>query len=787
MPLSGGGNRWTDHVRAFADSKGISYMCAMSDPQCSATYKGVKPAKAPKAPKAKKAKKQTKKEERENITMSMEDKPAPARGERLEDIFESATPFEEFNSPTVRAILKNKGSLNKVLDKKITEQQGMLAEDINRAVPKPRKQGRPKGSLNKVLNQKLADQQGMLAEDINRAVPKGRPRSNTLPTDETLERERRGMSAEDKNVLPKKKSGRPAKYANPEEARQAKIANTIRRAKERVDEKKDAKMSAKIAKAKELYKNLLYNLRSWYGNNVDLSNPKWYEEHPHAIKTHDEYVEKILKKVKGVKKEDFVGGGFNVGMPKTGGMLGWVQSVLGRHPKLTREQREQAERFADELMADPRGITFEGASVIPIEVRKELAQELYNRQTMSREDKDAPANPAEAFADEIRKQYEAQKKKGKGRMSGGFGFNDFVQGLNKLNPVMWGIQNHPEVGIKLGKVTNDNLLPAVVAVGKPVYDAVAVAVGTELTGNPALGKIAGDQFWNTYGRPYDPQSRQDNEALKQISEKLGDKAGRKATEINRGRGRPKGGATTLQKGLSAEMRSYIAPPLQHDLNQIIHSNDAPHTKFGMTPNAYRDFTNQFDPKAQKQIDRAIQVLIKNGILPAPVITPLKASAPVFTPTGKGLLGSDPATYTPDLRPRLGADPRTYTPAYLSQGGGPPIFTADWRGPEVQAERRRLTEEYYKNQKNGGSIDPRDFAQAIHIIKAIKKIKGGLYGGAEPSEANTPDDYYAVEPEYPDEEDDGMGGIDWGAIGQALMDDALEGQPPYQGEKNAEEP
>ena len=115
----------------------------------------------------------------------------------------------------------------------------------------------------------------------------------------------------------------------------------------------------------------------------------------------------------------------------------------------------------------------------------------------------------------------------------------------------------------------------------------------------------------------------------------------------------------------------------------------------------------------------------------------------------------------------------------------PIFTADWRGPEVQAERNRISREYA--DMHGGSIDPRDFTQAIHIIKAIKKIKGGLYGGADQPQANTPDDYYAVEPEYPDPEDDGMGGIDWGAIGQALMDDALEGQPPYQGEKNAEEP
>jgi hypothetical protein len=771
----------------------------MSNPQCSATYKGVKPPKAPKA------KKPTKKEQRENIKMSMEDKPAPARREALGDIFESATPFEEVNSPAVRAVLKNRGSLNKALDKKITDQQGMLAEDINRALPDTK--GKAKG-----------------------------------------------------------KAGRPSKYANAEEARQAKIANTIRRAKERVGEKKDAKLSARIARAKKEWEDWAEGLEEPRGNvSVDaqghrtenraiIERVERQKKRFPSLKLSDWYRPLVLKRSTDSRPQtvtlpaELTGKGFNVGMPKTGGMLSWVKSVIGRHPQLTRQQIEQAERFADDLMADPRGITFEGASVIPLEVRKELAQEFYNRQTMEKEDRDAPANsPAEAFADEVRKQYEAQKKKGKGRMSGGFGFGDFVNGLNKLNPVMWGIQNHPEVGIKLGEVTNKNILPAVVAVGKPVYDATAIATGTALTGNPLLGKAVADAFWNEYGKPYDPRNNQDNEAIKQISERLGNEAGKKASDIGKGRTRkPRGGATALQKGLSAEMRSYTRPPLQHELNQIIHSNDAPHTKFGQTPNAYRDFTNSFDPKAQRAIDRSIAVLVKHGIIPPPQ---MKATAPVFVPksapkTGKGGdyghlweserrlnggLGADPRTWSPIahsgiVRRPLGDDPSTYTPSWLPQTGGwgfnpdsngtpinipkgdpAPIFTADWRGPEVQKQREDAYNAWKARQ--GGSvlgdygdvvnhlmthitdphepIDPRDFAQAIHLIKGIKRMKGGFsaedffrhiaqprsgmgyYGGADQPPPPPP----PPTPEEAEEPDDGMGGIDWYAIGQALINDA----------------
>jgi hypothetical protein len=863
MVLTGKGNSWTDHVRAFATKNNLSYMCAMSDPQCSATYKGAKPKRAVKAVRSKPL---TKKEKRENITMAMEDKPAPARKEALGDIFESVTPIEGFTSPTVRAILKNKGALNRALEKKLADQQGMLAEDVNRALP---------------------DTKGKAT-----------------------------------------KAGRPKKYADPEEARKAKIANTIRRAKERVGEKKDAKMVARIDRAKNEYNRFAETMEANIHSDgkgkrtenesvierVDKMKKKypslkvsdWYRplvikpdatEKIQTVKLPAELTslsggasdgaladigkaisaygktdtgKKILGQVKNFGKQKLIDGMKNLGQissalenqinpmgfgRKTGGMLGWVKSIIGRHPQLTREQIEQAERFADDLMADPRGITFDGASVVPLDVRKELAQEFYNRSTMSREDKDAIGTAGDTFADEIRRQYEAQqkKKRGKGRMTGGFGFGDFVSGLNKLNPVMWGIQNHPEVGTKLGQVTNDNLLPAVVAIGKPVFDAVAVSVATELTGDPALGKIAGEEFWDEYGKPYDPRSRQDNEALKKISEKVGNIAGKesakrgkeafkKEDEKKEGKGRRKkaggpsqsrvgmapferdpdlsdtdsdnseldsdelvakrnklmndiqsvrnsmtelfnvflehsnmpqedyinhlirlnnnrsrldsklerinrllqqtGGATTLQKGLSAELRSYTQPPLQHDLNQIIHSNDAPFTKYGQTPNAYRDYTNEFDPQAQRQIDRAIAVLVRQGVIPAPPAPKLSVSAPAFVPSGKGRFGSYPSKYTPTFLPKGGAF-RPYT------GEGPPIFTADYRGPEVQAERRRATAEYDRRM-NGGltryHTGDDDFAGIDwHAIgKALtERPLGNLTGGAYPSENTSPERMFYI--------------------------------------------
>jgi hypothetical protein len=64
-----------------------------------------------------------------------------------------------------------------------------------------------------------------------------------------------------------------------------------------------------------------------------------------------------------------------IGQGRSGGMFSWVRKVFDKNPQLTPQQRQQAEMFADELMGDPNGVSFEGASLIPKKVRKQLAEE----------------------------------------------------------------------------------------------------------------------------------------------------------------------------------------------------------------------------------------------------------------------------------------------------------------------------------------------------------------------------------------------------------------------------
>ena len=208
---------WTNFVKSFAKENNISYGCALSMPDCSALYR------------------------------------------------------DKYGNP------------KKVSQKKERERMG--AEDINRIISPP-KQTPQRKQQNSVIKQKLnkknlqkqlVETMGMTAEDVNVNPVQdiagnfvvgttNRPRAYTLPTDETLERERAGMTAEDK---PKKKSrggrkkgsknkskvvteniamvieeikqkvnrGRPKKYATQEEARKAKIANTIAGAKKRKEKK----------------------------------------------------------------------------------------------------------------------------------------------------------------------------------------------------------------------------------------------------------------------------------------------------------------------------------------------------------------------------------------------------------------------------------------------------------------------------------------------------------------------------------------------------------------------
>jgi hypothetical protein len=104
------------------------------------------------------------------------------------------------------------------------------------------------------------------------------------------------------------------------------------------------------------------------------------------------------------------------------------------------------------------------------------------------------------------------------------------QGLNKINPMMIALNDRKtsKLMAKSGQITNDNLLPAVVSMGKPVYDATAMTASTAITGNPIAGKILADSLWNDMvaKKGIDPRDRQKNELLGAISGKIGDKLGK---------------------------------------------------------------------------------------------------------------------------------------------------------------------------------------------------------------------------------------------------------------------
>jgi hypothetical protein len=175
---------WTDFVKSFAKDNNISYGCALSDPNCSAGYKAKYGVKKPLGKK------------KETERMSAED---------INRV--SAPPPQTPQRKQQHSALKQKIN-KKNTQKQLVETIGMMKEDINR-IPiqdiagnfvevqpetKKSKGGRKKGSKNKSNTENIS----MVIEEVK---PKGR--------------------------------GRPKKYATAEEARKAKIANTIASAKKR--------------------------------------------------------------------------------------------------------------------------------------------------------------------------------------------------------------------------------------------------------------------------------------------------------------------------------------------------------------------------------------------------------------------------------------------------------------------------------------------------------------------------------------------------------------------------
>lgn len=138
MVLSGGGNAWTDHVRAFATKNKMTYMCALSNPECSSSYKANKPVKKRGRP----PKKAAQQEEAEFD---------------YGDVFEGTPMTEQSLTPPERSSL---AKASKAKARKTADRVGMMAEDVNVGSDKGSKQ------VAKVVKAKKAKV----------AKPSGRPR-----------------------------------------------------------------------------------------------------------------------------------------------------------------------------------------------------------------------------------------------------------------------------------------------------------------------------------------------------------------------------------------------------------------------------------------------------------------------------------------------------------------------------------------------------------------------------------------------------------------------------------
>ena len=524
---------WTNFVKSFAKENNISYGCALSMPDCSALYRD----------KYGNPKKVSQKKERERMG--------------AEDINRIITPPKQTpQRKQQNSAIKQK--LNKkTLQKQLVETIGMMAEDVNvnpvqdiagNFVPiaKKTRGGRKKGSKNKSK---------VVTENIDMVI---------------------------EEIKQKKSRGRPKKYATQEEARKAKIANTIAGAKKRKEKKTQGT-------------GIIDNIKEGVKELIKITNPVEYSlisgasnivQNPSAvIYGRNDYPPKVRKIISKYGNKNITGITLaRTPLPKSLMIALELASGNTFQQKLDNTPYDKLfHLFMCIQFADGSKIMMEKNEVINAVLGCKLSKETETREITS---SDIPT--ALTLNDALEKQRErmgdkyfsyaarenncqdfilaflrANKlgnetdaswvkqsihilfqgnetlRKIANTLTGiagsfdvikegaGF-FDDVVGGLNKLNPVMWGIKNHPDVGIKLGEVTNNNLLPAVVEVGKPVYDATAIAFATSVTGNPALGKIAADEFWNKFGKPYDPRSRQDNNALKKISEEIGKKAGQEA-------------------------------------------------------------------------------------------------------------------------------------------------------------------------------------------------------------------------------------------------------------------
>jgi len=100
-----------------------------------------------------------------------------------------------------------------------------------------------------------------------------------------------------------------------------------------------------------------------------------------------------------------------------------------------------------------------------------------------------------------------------------------VKATDAINPMTYALKNKgtSKLMAQSGDTTHDYILPAVVSAGKPIYDATMMAASTAATGNPLLGKVAGDTLWNEMvaKKGYNPEKNQKSKELGQLSGAFG--------------------------------------------------------------------------------------------------------------------------------------------------------------------------------------------------------------------------------------------------------------------------
>jgi hypothetical protein len=101
----------------------------------------------------------------------------------------------------------------------------------------------------------------------------------------------------------------------------------------------------------------------------------------------------------------------------------------------------------------------------------------------------------------------------------------FDKATTAINPITYALADKKTSKLmsQSGKTTRDYILPAVVSAGKPIYDATFAVGSTLATGNPLLGKIAGDALYNQMvaKKGFDPRKNQKSKTLGTASSAFG--------------------------------------------------------------------------------------------------------------------------------------------------------------------------------------------------------------------------------------------------------------------------